>query len=140
MCDCTDRHAVIDVLNNYATCLDSRDWDGLDDVFHDDAVGEYGSVLEGRSAIVSSIRGFLDGCGASQHLLGNHQIHIDGDRAQCTTKARVIHVGAGERAALTPYEAIGVYRDQLIRTTAGWRITHRHFDVDITLGDYNVLR
>lgn len=140
MCDCGDRHAVIDVLNQYATCLDERNWGGLDEVFHPDAVGHYGSVLKGRPAIVTSIRSFLDGCGATQHLLGNHQIHIDADHAHCTTKARVIHVGAGARAALTPYEAIGVYRDQLIRTPDGWRVTHRHFDVNITLGDFNVLQ
>jgi SnoaL-like domain len=140
MCSCTDRLAVIDVLNTYATCLDSRDWGGLDDVFHHDAVGHYGSLLEGRQAIVTSIRSFLDGCGATQHLLGNYQIHIEGDHAKSLTKARVIHLGAGERAALTPYEAIGVYRDDLIRTADGWRITHRHFDVNITLGDFNVLQ
>jgi hypothetical protein len=140
MCSCADRHAIIDVLNKYATSLDARDWDGLDDVFHQDAVGQYGVFLDGRPAIVKSIRGFLDGCGATQHLLGNHQIHIDGDQAQCATKARVIHVGAGELATLTPYEAIGVYRDQLIRTPEGWRIMHRHFDVSITLGDFNILQ
>jgi 3-phenylpropionate/cinnamic acid dioxygenase small subunit len=139
-CNFSDRHAIIDVLNAYATALDARDWDGLEAVFHEHAVGHYGTVLEGRSAIVGSIRGFLDGCGATQHLLGNHRIDIDGDRAQCATKARVIHIGAGERATLTPYEAIGVYRDQLVRTPEGWRIMHRHFDVYITLGDFNVLQ
>jgi hypothetical protein len=51
----------------------------------------------------------------------------------------VLHVGAGERADLTPYEAIGVYRDRHLLTADGWRIIHRHFDVQITLGDINVL-
>src|SRR4051812_34893265 len=115
MCDCTDRHAVIDVLNRYASCLDTRDWDGLDEAFHHDAIGHYGTVLDGRGAIVASIRSFLDGCGATQHLLGTYDIRLDGDRARATTKARVIHVGAGDRAHLTPYEAIGNYRDELVR-------------------------
>jgi hypothetical protein len=119
--------------------LDSRDWDGLDDVFHPEAVGHYGVTMVGRPAIVTSIRSFLDGCGATQHLLGNYQIDIDGDHARSVTKARVIHVGAGERAALTPYEAIGVYRDQLIHTSQGWRIINRYFDVHFTLGDVDVL-
>ncbi len=140
MCECADRHAVIDVVNQYATCLDARDWAGLDGVFTHDAVGHYGTVIEGRHAIVESIRSFLDDCGATQHLLGNHQVRIDGDHAQGLTKARVIHIGEGVRAALVPYEAIGVYRDQFVRTAEGWRITHRHFDVHITLGDFNVLQ
>jgi hypothetical protein len=49
-------------------------------------------------------------------------------------------MGAGRRAGLTPYEAIGVYRDRLIRTSGGWRITHRTFDVHISIGDISVLQ
>jgi hypothetical protein len=139
-CSCAERQTIITILNRYATCLDSRDWPGLDEVFHPDATARYSVALHGRPAIVESIRGFLGGCGPSQHLLGNYEIGIDGDQAQATTKARVIHVGAGERARLTPYEAIGVYRDQFVRTTDGWRITHREFDVHITLGDIEVLQ
>ena len=82
----------------------------------------------------------LDGCGPSQHLLGNHQISIDGDQAESSTKARVLHVGAGDRADLTPYEAIGVYHDQHLRTADGWRIIRRHFDVQISIGDINILQ
>lgn len=138
-CECTERQAIIDVLNTYATCLDTRDWLGLNNVFHPDANATYGVTLSGRAAIVDSIRSFLGGCGPSQHLLGNHQISIDGDHAESSTKARVLHVGAGERAGLTPYEAIGVYHDRLLRTADGWRIIHRHFDVQVSIGDINVL-
>jgi hypothetical protein len=139
-CECADRQAIIGVLNSYATCLDARDWAGLDEVFHPEATAVYGARLEGRSEIVASIRGFLGGCGPSQHLLGNYEIHIGGDHADAVTKARVIHVGAGSRAGLTPYEAIGVYRDRLVRTPYGWRITHRTFDVHISIGDITVLQ
>lgn len=138
-CDCADRQAIIDVLNTYATCLDTRDWSGLTNVFHADATADYGGALTGRATIVDTIRSFLGGCGPSQHLLGNYQVSIDGDHAESLTKARVLHVGAGERANLTPYEAVGVYRDRHVRTSEGWRILHRRFDVQITLGDFNVL-
>ena len=140
VCACAERQAIIDVLNTYATCLDTRDWLGLNDVLHPQAIGIYGVTLNGRAEIVDSIRSFLGGCGPSQHLLGNHQISIDGNHAESSTKARVLHVGAGVRADLTPYEAIGVYRDRLLRTADGWRIIHRHFDVQISFGDINVLQ
>jgi len=139
-CECAERQAIIDVLNTYATCLDTRDWLGLNNVFHPQAIGIYAVTLDGRTAIIDSIRSFLDGCGPSQHLLGNHQISIDGDYAKSSTKARVLHVGAGERADLTPYDAIGTYHDRLLRTTDGWRIIHRHFDVQVSIGDINVLQ
>jgi len=139
-CDCTDRQAIIDILNTYAACLDARNWSGLNNVFHPDATADYGGPLTGRTAVVDTIRSFLGGCGPSQHLLGNHQISIDGNQAESSTKARVLHVGAAERASLTPYEAVGTYRDRHIRTPEGWRIIHRHFDVQISLGDMNVLQ
>jgi hypothetical protein len=139
-CECTERQAIVDVLNAYATCLDTRDWLGLNNVFHRQATGIYATTLAGRAAIVDSIRSFLGGCGPSQHLLGNYQISIDGDHAESATKARVLHVGAGERAGLVPYEAIGVYRDRHLRTADGWRIIHRHFDVDISIGDITILQ
>jgi len=139
-CECGERQAIIDVLNTYATCLDTRHWSGLNDVFHPRATGKYGVELNGRAAIVDAIRSFLDGCGPSQHLIGNYQISIDGDQAQSSTKARVLHVGAGERAELTPYEAIGVYHDRHVRTAGGWRIIRRHFDVHISIGDINILQ
>ena len=139
-CECGDRHLIINLLNSYATCLDARDWSGLNDVFHSRAKGVYGVELNGRDQIVGAIRSFLGGCGPSQQLLGNYQISIDGDSALSSTQARVIHVGSGERADLTPYEAIGVYRDRHLRTADGWRIIERHFDVHIAIGDINILQ
>jgi hypothetical protein len=47
-----DQAAIIELLNMYATCLDNRDWSGLEDVFHPEAKGHYGSPIDGRSAIV----------------------------------------------------------------------------------------
>jgi SnoaL-like domain len=138
-CRCSDRQAVVDVLNRYASCLDNRDWHGLDSVFVQDATGDYGATLTGRTSLVDMISGLLDGCGPTQHLLGNYVIDIDGDTARATTQARVIHTGAGERAALTPYESIGTYHDQLHRTADGWRITHRRFAVRISIGDIGIL-
>ncbi|MCV7092134.1 nuclear transport factor 2 family protein [Mycobacterium interjectum] len=139
-CCCGDRTAIVNLLNRYATCLDDRHWQGLEEVFHPEARGHYGSLIEGRSAIIASIRTFLGGCGPSQHLLGNYQIDVDGDHAKSSTQARVIHLGSGDRMHLRPYEAIGSYHDQYVRTPGGWRIISRHFDVRISIGDIGVLR
>jgi 3-phenylpropionate/cinnamic acid dioxygenase small subunit len=106
-CCCADRTQIIALLNKYATCLDSREWTRLDEVFHSDARAHYGSPS---------------------------------DHATSTTQARVIHLGAGERERLTPYEAIGTYHDQHIRTVEGWRIISRRFDVRISTGEIAVLQ
>ena len=131
-----DQFAVIDTVVRCAAAFDRRDWSALDDVFTIDAVG-YG--VDGRESVVRFVRSFLGGCGPSQHLLGNHQVTIDGDRAASVCKARVLHIGAGERSHLT-YECIGNYWDDLVRTGEGWRIGTRRFEVTITLGDTSVLQ
>ncbi|WP_241249926.1 nuclear transport factor 2 family protein [Rhodococcus sp. X156] len=139
-----DHADVTAVVNRYAYALDDRDWDRLDQVFTEHAVARYGHpsrpVIEGRVALVDSIKAMLGGCGHSQHLLATHVVTVDGDTAESTCKARVYHHGAGERAALAPYECFGVYRHQLRRTAAGWRITDLLFHVQHTVGDINVLQ
>ncbi|WP_433634878.1 nuclear transport factor 2 family protein [Nocardia sp. CA-120079] len=141
---CADRAAIIEIINRYAYALDSREWGMLDQIFSGDAVARYGShesaQLIGREAIVKSIRSFLGGCGPSQHLLGNHIVEIDGDSAISVCKARVYHYGSGSRSELEPYECFGIYRDQLRRLAEGWRISSRTFEVQLTVGDPEILQ
>jgi ketosteroid isomerase-like protein len=139
-----DRQAITDVVNQYAYALDIRDWAALDDVFTADAVVRYGGPdsppLEGRQAVITAIRSSLGGCGPCQHLLGNHLVDVQGDRAVAVCKARVFHYGAGPRAELIPYECFGVYRDRLRRTPEGWRIEERTFEIHLATGDQDVLQ
>ncbi|MFI9411267.1 nuclear transport factor 2 family protein [Nocardia gamkensis] len=111
------------MVNTYAYALDERAWPQLDDVFADEAVARYagpdGPLLEGRPAIIEAIRSFLDDCGPTQHLLGNHLIELDHDMARSKCKARVAHYGAGDRSSLIPYECFGIYHDELRRTPQG---------------------
>lgn len=131
-----DYQAVVDVLVRCAAAFDARDWSSLDDVFTADS-DAYDA--HGREAVISRIRSFLGGCGPSQHLLGNFHVVVSGDSAQSVCKARVLHVGAGDRADRT-YECCGNYLDDLVRTPNGWRIRRREFDVTISLGDMSVLQ
>ena len=85
------------------------------------------------------IRSMLDDCGPSQHLLGNYQVIVDGDRASSRCRIRVFHVGAGARASLEPFECWGEYLDELSRTEEGWRINHREMRTTIARGDASIL-
>jgi hypothetical protein len=139
-----DHIAVTDVVNRYAHALDDRQWPLLDEVFSAEAVARYGRpdspALKGRKAIVAMIRAALDGCGPSQHLLGNHTVDVRGETATATCKGRIYHVGAGERSALIPYECFGVYHDNLRRGPDGWRIVDRLFHIHLEAGDRNILQ
>jgi hypothetical protein len=134
-----DRTAVIDTVNRYATALDSRDWAMLDEVFTPDVLGDYGAgVLEGREAVRGMVRHMLGGTGASQHLLANHRVDVEGDTARCVCQVRAFSAGGGARAGQT-YELLGEYRDRLVRTPAGWRIARREMSVHHEIGSRDVL-
>lgn len=136
--DGRDEREIVAVLNRLAWALDERSWDEFEQIFTADATA-YGADGPGPAAIETTVRTYLGGCGPSQHLLGNHQIDVDGDTARSRTKLRVMHQGLGDRAELT-YEVFGYYHDAWARTTDGWRISAREIDVRLQLGDYSVLQ
>lgn len=131
-----DRVAVVERLHRLQAAIDARDWDTVRDTFTADGTGYHRTGID---EIVAVMQGHLGGCGATQHLLGNTRVSIDGDRARSLSYARVHHVGAGDmRGAF--FECMGEYDDRWIRTGTGWRLSHREFDMRIQLGDFRVLQ
>ena len=120
---------------------DRRDWSLLLDVFTVDATGDYGQAQPGsRTGFVELISSHLDGCGPTQHLLGNHVVRVEGDTATARCAVRAFHAArAGSAAEGHTYTIIGSYHDRLLRTAEGWRITHRRMVVDHEVGDPAVM-
>ncbi len=134
-----DRLKIMEIVGRYALAADSRDWKLLDETFVPEATGDFGRFRHGdREGIRAMMRAHLDGCGPTQHMLGNHRIEIDGDSARCVSLIRAFHAGAGERRAVT-YELFGEYRDELVRTPRGWRIRHRAMSIFHEIGDDSIL-
>jgi hypothetical protein len=139
MSEADDRFEIIGVLDRYAECLDARDWKGLADVFTEDADVDFGLWRSGTlDEVRSRIGSFLNGCGPSQHLLGNYRIELDGDRATSKCYCRVMHFGKGEHEGKT-YEAYLEYADELVRTAAGWRSHKRVATASMQQGDASLL-
>jgi len=132
-----DQLAIAAALGRLTWLLDHRDWDHMGEVMAPD-VEAYGA--RGLDTVLTTvIRPLLGGCGPSQHLLGNHQIAVDGDRARSMVYARVHHRGA-EPDSERWWECMGEYHDEWRRTPDGWRMTRRVFEVTITHGDDSVLQ
>jgi 3-phenylpropionate/cinnamic acid dioxygenase small subunit len=132
----TDREQIVEALAEIAAALDSRDWDALREWFTADTHA-YG--VRGQDALVEQVQAHLGGVGATQHLLGNHRVTVDGDTARALTYWRAHHVGTGPMDG-SSFEAMGEYDDHLVRTAEGWRISRRWVDVRISVGDFAVLR
>jgi membrane-bound lytic murein transglycosylase B len=136
-----DRQDVLDAVVSYALALDSHDWDRLRQILLPEAVAEYGMALgarEGRDAIVATCTAALTPLSGSQHLMGNHLVTLDGDRAEAVCYFQATHVKAGCPGG-DNYIIAGRYDDRLVRTPAGWRIAHKTLTVVWTDGNAAVV-
>lgn len=132
-----DERDVVATALRYCRTLDDRDWDGLRDVFVADATATFGGsgLLDGLPAITAQCRAALGPLDASQHLVSNHEVAVDGDAAthRCELVARHRRRGAADGPE---YLVVGRYDDRFVRTPDGWRITARVLTV--TWDDGNV--
>jgi 3-phenylpropionate/cinnamic acid dioxygenase small subunit len=131
-----DYREIQAVLNRYASALDKKQYQRLSEVFTREGTANYIGLAEckGLDSIIDLVSGVLDRCGQTQHLLGNVQIDVQGDQATASCYLQAIHVGLGDFAGQVN-TVWGEYRDQLVKTAAGWRISYRELNVLHSQGD-----
>ena len=90
--------------------------------FTEDAVCDYMTVIvEGLPAIVEKVTNALGPLDASQHIISNQQVTIDGDTATCRCYLHAQHTLRGTEGG-DNFIIAGRYDDELVRTPDGWRI------------------
>ncbi len=135
-----DEKTIIDLTIAYTWALDTKQFDELRDVFTPDATGMlHGVACDDTEAIITRISGALTRLDASQHLIGNHQVRIDGDTATCRCQLQSQHVKRGTEGGET-YIIGGTYEDRLVRTANGWRISHRTMEETWNTGNRAVVQ
>ena len=135
-----DEKAIIDLTIAYTWALDTKQFDDLRDVFTPDATGMlHGVACNDAEAIIARISGALTRLDGSQHLIGNHQVRIDGDTATCRCQLQSQHVKRGTEGGET-YIIGGTYEDRLVRTSNGWRISHRTMEESWHTGNRAVVK
>ncbi len=135
-----DREAVKALTIAYTWALDRKEFERLRDVFLPDATARLGGVdCAGIDAIIARISSALSPLDDSQHLIGNHEVVLDGDHgtSRCYLQAQHVRREAG---GSPNYIVAGRYEDQVVLTPAGWRIRHRDLTVMWTEGNYEVVR
>lgn len=123
-----DRLDVIDTCTRMVWHTDHREWDQLAAVFHDSVRLDYTSLNGGEpvtmtpAQIVAAWRETLGGFDATQHLLGNHLVTVDGDSAVCTASFQATHRSSDAFGA-SLWTLGGSYRFDLARIGAAWKIS-----------------
>lgn len=125
----SDRLEIQDLFARYSFAIDERDYDALDAVFTPDAVIDY-SETGGAKGTVTEIKRWLPVAMKKfpmfQHMVATTKLKLDGDRASSRTILFNPMVYADTDGAPQTF-FIGLwYRDELVRTPAGWRISSRY--------------
>ena len=123
-----DHIAIERLMYCYARCADHKDYLGLAQVFSSDA------VFENRERTVTSLTAIqdmmlaLEKYRSTQHRVQNILYAVDGDTAQGETYCLASHL-IDQDGETRKIDMGIIYRDRLRRTSDGWRIAQRKFDL-----------
>ena len=123
-----DRLEIEDLLTRYCAAIDAKDFDRLDEVFTPDATIDYtksGGIRGEYSVVKSWLAKALAPFRVVQHLVTNVRLEIDGERASSVCSFFNPMGLPGEDGGVNLFFCGGRYRDQLISTERGWRISER---------------
>ncbi len=133
--DAAARLVIHELLSRAAYGYDERDTEMLADCFAEQATmtmriagGDLIGPFEGREAIM----GLMTGAMAEQNDVRRHVISNVFFLRESAEHAEVVSnltLLATENGAIQLVSA-GIYRDQVVREGAGWRISERHLDLD----------
>lgn len=119
---------IAEVLVNYSTGIDRRDWTLFRSIFTVDVVAEYDDIATWNG--VDEITDFMEsahaGMGHTLHRLTNIAIDVDIDAGTAMSRTYV-DANLMMPDGLTGFRAVGYYDDRLVHSDEGWRIAHRHF-------------
>jgi 3-phenylpropionate/cinnamic acid dioxygenase small subunit len=140
-----DRASISDVQLRYATGLDTRDWPLFRSCFTDEVETDFTSVFGGTPRKVAAdrwvevARRSVSGLAATQHMITNHVITIDGDNALCVAYVQARHYLPNDNGD-SMQSMFGYYTNNFVRTPNGWKIRTCKLTVTWNTGNWDIFR
>jgi len=141
-----DKDAIEQVYIRYCEIVDAKTFDDMHEVFTEDAVSDYtqalgpGVISPDRASLIASMHSNLgprSNCGPTHHNVGNFRIEVTGDEAHAKVHYYAEHIGRGALEG-EQYSMWGQYEDDLVRTSAGWRVRYRIYTCSFSRGPSEV--
>ncbi|MEW4467897.1 nuclear transport factor 2 family protein [Parasphingorhabdus sp. JC815] len=138
--DLVDRANITDHILKYATGIDQHQWDLYRSIYADEATLDFSSWSGTPASTmpaddwVAGVRATLEPFDATQHVLTNFVLDVNGDSATCTCYMSAHHhlVVDGDRQM---HSIGGYYVHELGRVKNGWLIHKTTLNVTWEMGD-----
>jgi hypothetical protein len=141
----TDRLEIVELSSAMGLLVDAREWDALEQLFADPVDVDYTSLQGGDPQtmrpgdLIAGWQQVLDHLDATQHLISDHVVTVDGDRATCAANVQGTHVLANATGG--PLWTVGGRYDfGLSHTREGWRISALSLTVRWATGNRHIMR
>lgn len=132
----SDVVAITQLVNLYGVAVDTQRWDLFDRIFTGDVEADFseGAHWTDLAQFKADFADFHDPFDSTQHTMSTHVVHVDGDRAHsfCNGSWRLVRKAVDGNPL---WDGTGWYDDALVRTSEGWRISHRACRITWWTGD-----
>jgi hypothetical protein len=121
-----DRLEIIELQSIYAWGIDGRDGASFALAFSDDVEAQYTKLgtMRGLEFFTNWMNAFHAPFDATQHLISNHWLRVDGDEVVMRSYV-IAHILKRGCPGGDIFNGGGYYTDRVVRTDAGWRIRAR---------------
>lgn len=125
-----DELAIQRLMSRYGSGIDDRQWDAWAAIFDDPVATDFRGIdpafapaTVARADHVAGTRAVLEQFDATQHMIANAEVTLNGDTARARATMRAEHWLSGLRGPAR-YTMFGVYENEFRRDATGWLITH----------------
>ena len=140
-----DTDEIIRRKYEYAYGIDTRDWTLYRSIFTEEIHMDFSSysgvaaTSMPADAWVGNCRRLFDHLDATQHVMTNPIVDLDGDQARLRMYMKAEHF-LQTRSGNCDFALGGCYDDRLVRTPAGWRICAVTLHVFWNRGNRDIMR
>jgi 3-phenylpropionate/cinnamic acid dioxygenase small subunit len=140
-----DKSAVAECVYRYAAGVDTRDWAMYRSVFADEVEFDFSSYGPGQQPVtmaadawVAGVKIQFGGLAATQHMMSNPLVELEGDGARIMMYVRAHHVFDPEDPE-SYYTVGGHYRNRLVRECGDWKLVRVELVVTWRLGHPEIM-
>lgn len=118
-----DHAAITETIEAIVRGADVHQWEAVRAAFGEEVELDYGTPERlSSAAIVIRWQALLESFDATQHVIHDLGIELDGDHASATSRFQATHVLRGAEGG-DVWTLAGRYEHSLVRTRAGWKVT-----------------